>query len=235
MAPQLRPSLLSFRHSDGGENWFNASLAQFDQWTPAVNATHAFAFIAGKLYAIDRATGATSYSITDPNWSMWTYSQNSSPMLGSGATVIGINSRSVFDPNRLIAFDTAARSIRWSIAGRFTSEPALANGTVYVVNGTQLEARSEADGSLLWNWIPNETGTPFDTGNPPANVVVTDNLAFVSTTTRVYAISLATHTAVWSYPRGGRLSVSRNGVLYIAPLIGAPGAQGNVLTAINLH
>lgn len=228
--------MLSFRYSDGGENWFNQALPQFDEWTPAINATHAFTFIGGKLFALDRATGAISYSITDPDWNMYTYSQYSSPILGSGSTVIGVNSRNtVFGSNRLLAFDTANRTVRWSIPGRFSSEPAVANGVVYVVNGSQFEARSEGDGSLLWNWTPNETGTPFDTGNPPANVVITNNLVFVSTNTRVYALSLATRDAVWSYPRGGRLSVSRNGVLYIAPLIGAPGAEGHKLTAVNLQ
>jgi outer membrane protein assembly factor BamB len=46
-------------------------------------------------------------------------------------------------------------------------------------------------------------------------VVVTKNLAFVSTNRAVYAIDLATHQPVWSYPVAGMLAVSGNGMLYI--------------------
>lgn len=231
--------LLSFRQSDGALNWFNGSLLQFDEWTPAVDATHAYAFIGGRLFAVDRATGATSYSITDPDWNFGSYSQYSAPMLGGPNTVIGVNARVTILPsskNRLVNFDTANRSIRWSIVGAFLSEPAIAKGVIYIANEARLEARRESDGALLWSWSPNETSpTPFATGSTPPNIIVTDNLVFVSTVANVYAIDLATKTKVWSFPRGGRMALSRNGVLYISPLLGVPNVAFGTLTAINLQ
>ncbi|MBW8900631.1 MAG: hypothetical protein JF619_21490, partial [Massilia sp.] len=44
---------------------------------------------------------------------------------------------------------------------------------------------------------------------------VTKNLLFVSTNVATYAIDLRTHKAVWSYPAGGKLALTRSGVLYI--------------------
>jgi len=58
---------------------------------------------------------------------------------------------------------------------------------------------------------------------------------FVSTVANVYAIDLATQTKVWSFPRGGRMALSRNGVLYISPMIGVPNVATDTLTAINLQ
>jgi hypothetical protein len=227
--------LLSFRASDGAQNWFNSTLPQYDSWTPAVDTTYAFAQLDGKLFAVDRATGITSYSISDPDWNFGSYSHNSAPMLGSANTVIGINSRFTQPNNRLINFDTASRAIRWSIPGRFLSEPAVANGTVYVANGTQLEARRESDGALAWSWTPSETTpAPFETGLPPGNIIVTNNLVLVSTQTNVYAIDIATRAKVWSFPRGGRIAISRNGILYISPLVQTPTVE-QAVTAINLR
>jgi hypothetical protein len=231
--------MLSFRVSDGTLNWFNGSLLQFDQWTPAVDATHAYAFIGGRFFALDRVSGATSYSIVDANWTFGGYQQMSTPILAGPGTVIGINSRPFFGPVRpvhLINFDTVNRSIRWSLAGTFVSEPAVAKGVIYVANGAQLEARSQADGSLLWSWTPNERNAePFGNGSQPSNVIVTDNLLFVSTVSSTYAIDLARRNVVWTFPRGGHLALSRSGILYIAPRVGVPGVEPGTLTAINLN
>ncbi|MBS1134386.1 MAG: hypothetical protein H6R02_1527 [Burkholderiaceae bacterium] len=227
--------LLSFKVSDGTLNWFNSGLLQIDQWTPAIDATHAYAFIGGTFFAVDRTTGATSYSITDTSWSFGSYSQFSAPVLGSVNTVIGINTRPIIGQNRLINFDTANRTIRWSVPGNFVSEPAVANGVIYVANGKQLEARRETDGTLLWSWVPSESSSqPFGNGNHPSNVIATDNLVFVSTTANTYAIDIASRSKVWSFARAGKLALSRNGVLYIAPLPGVPDVAVGVLTAINL-
>lgn len=150
-------------------------------------------------------------------------------------TVIGINTRPIIGQNRLINFDTANRTIRWSVPGNFVSEAAVANGVIYVANGKQLEARRETDGTLLWSWVPSESSSqPFGNGNHPSNVIATDNLVFVSTTANTYAIDIASRSKVWSFARAGKLALSRNGVLYIAPLPGVPDVAVGVLTAINL-
>jgi outer membrane protein assembly factor BamB len=45
--------------------------------------------------------------------------------------------------------------------------------------------------------------------------VVTKNLFFVSTGNATYAVDIATRKNVWSYPAGGSLALSSQGVLYI--------------------
>ncbi len=229
--------LLSFKTSDGTQNWF-AGLPQYDQWTPAVDTGLAYGYVAGKLYALATATGTTSFEIADPDWTSISYSVMGAPLLGSANTVVTVNDRAMSPSNRLINFNTASRTIRWSVAGRFLNDPAIANGVIYIANGSQFEARRESDGALQWSWTPPESSSaPFEGGYPSNNVIVTSNLAFVSTTTRTYAIDLTTRREVWSFPQAGKLALSRNGVLYIAGTGVSPsnGQSVSTLTAINLQ
>jgi len=78
----------------------------------------------------------------------------------------------------------------------------------------------------LWSWTPPTADTSFH-----RNIVVTRNLAFVSTDANVYAIDLNTHQAVWQYGKPGMLAISAASILYIAT--GATVSDGN-LVAIKL-
>jgi hypothetical protein len=75
----------------------------------------------------------------------------------------------------------------------------------------RLEARAEDDGELLWWWTPPHAAD----GGFGSEVLLTDTLLFVSTDRATYAIDLVSHKQVWSFPKSGRLALSRNGVLYI--------------------
>ncbi len=228
--------LLSFKVSDGSQNWF-ANLSQIDQWTPAVDSSYAYTFMPSGLNVIDAATGAAAFVIADPNNTAQGYSVAGVPMIIGSNNVVVINGQGYAGSvNRLVSFDIAARSAKWSVPGSFTQAPAFAKGVIYTVNGAQLEARSAVDGSRLWSWFPDEASTdPFGGayGQASGNIIVTDNLLFVSTSTRVYALDLATHKTVWVFQQPGRLALSPNGVLYIATT-----ANGNLpasLYAINLN
>ena len=48
-----------------------------------------------------------------------------------------------------------------------------------------------------------------------ARMIVTDNLLFAATDRFIYAVSLTSHTDVWSHWNSGTLAVSANGVLYV--------------------
>jgi len=85
----------------------------------------------------------------------------------------------------------------------------VANGVVYVANGAMVEARNEGDGSLLWSWTPPE-------GTPTGPMIATKNLLLVSTAANTYAVDLTSHTQVWTYPAGGHLTLSAQGILFIA-------------------
>jgi outer membrane protein assembly factor BamB len=136
----------------------------------------------------------------------------------------------------LAAFDVATRQIKWSVpkssSDAFVGSPAVADGTVFVQNSeyqrVRLEARRATDGEMLWTWQP-----PWgDELSFKGNAVTTNNLVFVSTRRAVYAIDRSTHQAVWSYPYGGKLSISANGVLYVRRGF---TWSGTGLAAINLQ
>ena len=89
--------------------------------------------------------------------------------------------------NSLINSDVAGGDFAWRKAGDYASTPAYADGVVYAANELplRLEARTEADGALLWSWTP-----PTGDEDVESEVLLTDNLAFVSTNLATYAIDL---------------------------------------------
>ncbi|HTU67182.1 MAG TPA: putative Ig domain-containing protein [Steroidobacteraceae bacterium] len=203
-----------------GNQLFFVNEAQQSNWTPAVNATGVYAYTGGQLQIVDPLSGAQTLSIADPMYQNYVYEVGGAPVLGDAAlgSVFAAPytnaSIGTFTTNYLTNFRTlAGGSIAWQIQGRYPSTPAYKNGVVYAVNQAplRLEARAEADGALLWSWAPvNAAETKF-----VSEVVVTNNLAIVSTDYATHVIDLATHRSVWNYPAFGTLAVSANGVLYI--------------------
>jgi outer membrane protein assembly factor BamB len=209
--------MYAFNATSGAERWFS-SLNQYDQFTPAVSDGLVYAYTGSyqpKLTVADAATGATLYEIADPGfvWNGW--SMGTAPTLGGRSNVLATNG------GRLISFDLAARSIGYALSATFRGQPTVANGVVYVVNNNQVEARTDSDGSLQWSWAPPE-------GQPVGPMIATRNLLLVSTAANTYAVDLASRTQVWSYPAGGHLALSAQGILFIAQSSGR-------LTAISVR
>src|SRR5688572_11683896 len=197
--------MYGFRTADLSQRW-TAPLNQYDQFTPAVKNGLVYAYTGSyqpKLTVADAATGATVYEIADPGfvWNGW--SMNTAPTLGGRSNVLATNG------GRLLSFDLAARSVGYAIASSFRGQPTVANGVVYVVNNAQVEARQESDGSLQWVWIP-------PAGQPVGPMIATKNLLLVSTAANTYAVDLASRAQVWAYPAGGHLTLSAQGILFIA-------------------
>jgi PQQ-like domain len=230
--------MLSFKQIDGRINWF-ANLAQFDRWTPAVDALNSYAYLGDGLNVLDKNTGVLRYKISDPNFIFGEYSIYGSPIIGTNNNILAVNGRGDFSgSNRLNNFDLVTKNIKWSVSGHISNEPALAKGIIYFANGPQIEARNESDGLLLWAWMPQESSDSFSNGYGavPRNIIVTDSHLFVSTKTKTYAVSLLSHQAVWSYPIAGSLALSTNGILYIASNQSNPsGTSTGLMFAINLH
>jgi len=203
------------------------SLPQYDGWTPAVDHTHAYAYVGFSLYAVRKSDGIVDFEIADPqsNWASSTV--NGAPVLGAdqAAYVVQYGPNNGGSDARLIAFDLAKRTIKWQLSGKFRSNPVLAGELVYIVNGGVLEARRAQDGALLWRW---DSRDGFDTRFQAVNdIVATNNLVFVSGKHTVYAIDATSHATVWKYPQSGKLAISANGVLYIS-------TDGGQLVAVNL-
>lgn len=200
--------MYSFDGKNGSSNWF-VNLPQVDGWTPAVDGTYAYVFFKGTgLQAISRKTGNLAFTIEDPG-SGYT---GATPMLGSKRNAIVISNGS------LANYDLVARKRVWDVQDGFSGQPALAAGVIYAVNNGTLSARREKTGVQLWAWEPEGDAIS-------GSVVATDSHVFVTGSQRVYAIDIATHLPVWSYPATGSLAWSE-GALYLA------GTDG-YLTAIS--
>jgi hypothetical protein len=193
--------MYAFDAATGARQWFTG-LNQVDGWTPAVDANYAYVYLGSQLEVLDRLTGASVSKIpgTENGWP-----HGLTPLLGAQNSVI------VAGSSTLAAFD-AAKGLRWEVAGSYHPGPAYADKLIYVFRNQSLalEARNEADGSLAWSWTP-----PQGAETSSNNLVVTNNLVFLSTDKTTYAIDRTTHAPVWSYPFAGKLSMSANGILYI--------------------
>jgi PQQ-like domain/Putative Ig domain len=214
---------------EAGNQLFFRGLGQTSSWTPAVDETGVYCYTNGNLQVLDPSSGTVVHTIVDPTFTNYVYEIGGSPVLGAPGSVFVanyINTRlngGAFG-NTLLNFDVAAESIRWQVAGDYPTTPAYRAGILYAANNkpTRLEARAEDSGALAWSWVPPQAGdTSFE-----SEVMVTDNLVFVCTNLALYAIDLTTHKTVWSYPIVGRLTLSAQGVLYVA--------EQTTLTAFNV-
>ena len=224
----------AFDAASGTNRWF-ASLAQYDQWTPALDADHAYAVMAGQLSVLNRSDGslAGQVALSGYNWNGYE-SRTMAVLAGAGRVLARSVASAGANPpsNTLSLIDTVAGAVTWSVAGTFATDPVLANGVVYIANASplQLEARSLATGALLWTWsLPGTQDTGFI-----GNLIVTGSHVFVGSNRRTFAIDLASHAAAWTYNRTGQRAISANGVLYIVTLNADGGSDGGV-TAINLR
>lgn len=194
--------MYAFDATSGAQQWF-ARLAQIDGWTPAVDGNNTYIYLNNQLIVSNRLTGAIVGQITGTN-SGWP--NGLTPLLGAANSVI------VADSNALTAFDTSALRVSWKVDGSFRPAPAYSDKQIYVLRDKPLalEVRNETDGSLAWSWTPPATVKQLQ-----GNIVLTNNLVFVSSGDTTYAIDRSSHASVWTHPAGGKLSLSSNGVLYI--------------------
>lgn len=134
---------------------------------------------------------------------------------------------------QLVAYDSSARKAMWSAGMASGQTPVLSGATLFAINGNTVEARGASDGKVLWSVNPQANGGM--TLGELQDLLVTDNLLFVSGSQGVAAIDLASQKVVWTFPQGGPMAISANGVLYL------PGPVGSyvdgtfpALVAVNL-
>jgi outer membrane protein assembly factor BamB len=211
----------AFDAASGVRQW-----AQFagddDMSTPAVDDAYAYHYSGTALEVRSAATGQSVATIVDPQVFDSGYSYHGAPVLGSADHIIAFSggafsgrassSTEQYGSRPLVNFSLAGRSIRWRSGHTYLTQPAVANGVVYAGrnNPKSFDAIDERTGQLLWSWPGIDTDLEFH-----RNVLVTNNLVFVSTDKAVHAIDLATRQRVWSYPAPGMLALSGSGMLYI--------------------
>lgn len=197
--------------SSAGDQLFVSTTNQTALSIPAVDANAVYVFD-GTLQIVDRKTGKVLSTMRDGT-DGYSYGMGGSPVLGAAGNLFVARYASTLYGNELLKFNTAKGYVDWRIAGSYPLTPAYAAGLVYApnVNPYRLEVRAEGDGALQWSWTPQQAAETGWAGEP----IVTRNLLFVSTNLATYAIDLRSHKTVWSYPAGGRLALTRSGVLYI--------------------
>ena len=207
--------------SSGASLWSRFS-GDDDMSTPAVDGNYVYHYSGSSLEVYSAATGVPVASITDPQVSASGYSYHGAPMLGapdhittfSGGAFSGRASSSIeqYENRPLTSFSLINQSMRWRSNSTYLTAPAVANGVIYAGrnNPKSLDALDEHTGQVLWSWPGTATDAEFH-----RNVVVTNNLVFVSTDQAVHAVDLVTHQLVWSYPVPGMLALSASGTLYI--------------------
>ena len=200
----------------GGQDWFNASLPQYDQWTPAIDDSNAYSYLgeyAPGLYVISRSTGALRFSIIDPSfsWNGWS--------MDGAAVVCGDGNIVAEHDGRLICFNVPTHRLVWQLVRAFSGQPSYHAGVIYAIDNGRLVAIDEISNADLWSWTP-------PSGALAGTVIVTDSHVLASTASATYAIGLASHLSEWSYPAGGALALGNNS-LYVA-------TSSGVLHAINV-
>lgn len=165
-----------------------------------------------KLTVADASTGTVVYATPDLRF-ITDVNPPPAPVLGDANDVINIRLG-------ISSFDLAQRQFKWALDGLYVSQPSVANGVIYVRRDTVIVALRESDGTELWTW-----GAPYGVVSGP--VIVTKNLLFATTPIATYAVDIATHRAMWSYPAGGHMTISKSGSLLIAQ-------ESGTITAIKL-
>jgi hypothetical protein len=213
MAGGYYGGMYAFSTVDGQERWF-VGLNQYDEFTPAVANGRVYAYTGSytpEVTVADAATGAVLDHIADPEFDWGGWSMGIAPVV-EGNRLYATNG------GRLIAFDLGQRTIAWQVkTGTIGGQVSLANGVLYVRNGPTIDARSASDGNLLWS-LPTPLGAQ-------GTMLVTRNLLFLNTGDQIWAIDLAAHLPVWSYPAGGHVSITPDGLM----LLGRPDGKVTAL------
>ena len=202
--------MYGFNQTNGAQLFFQ-SLDQYDQWDPTYYNGKLYSWIAGNFREHDLSSGAVLWS-TNLGWNWAGYDMN--------RTVAAANDRAYFTGNSspLFAVDLPSRTVAWQVTNSFTGTPAVANGVVYAIAGTNVLAYSQtgsylgsytADSALVWQPI------------------ITDDVLIVASSSKTYVFDLCTYNLRQTLPVGGYLSLA-NGVLYVAAGTGQLYAYSSV-------
>ena len=191
--------LYGFDGVSGSQLFFNNTLEQYDEWSPAFGNGAIYSFVAGKLRSHDPVAGVVAWTTTVTwNWAGWTMRT---------AAVVGPNLIYVIAPPNLYAVDPATHVVAWTANGTHVGTPAVSGGLVYAVSGGNLIVRDAATGVLSWVFV-GDAALKY----PP---VIAGGYVYVSSDNNVYAVEIATHLQAWTAPAGGFMSIA-NGRLFLS-------------------
>jgi hypothetical protein len=203
--------LYGFNLTTGAQLFFNSSLEQYDEWSPAYDNNTVYTFVSGNLRAHDPLTGVIQWTRNVTwNWAGW--SMKSSPVIGAGMIY-------VIAPPALYAINPTTHIVDWSTTGfNYTGTPAVAGGSVYAISAGILRSLNAATGAFQWSFAGDTA-----LNHPP---VIAGDHVFVSSDANVYAVRISDGVQEWTSPIGGWISVA-GGKLFVS-------RPNGVLTAYTL-
>ncbi|WAC49461.1 PQQ-binding-like beta-propeller repeat protein [Asticcacaulis sp. SL142] len=118
---------------------------------------------------------------------------------------------------KLRSFDTVKASEVWTSSFGYRIEPAYAKGVVYAFRTypPQLDAIDEKTGAIKWSLTVSE-GPWIEQKQVMGNAVVANNVIFVSSMYKLYAIDINTRQVIWSCDKPGRVIITPERYLIIA-------------------
>jgi outer membrane protein assembly factor BamB len=200
--------LYGFNTATGSQLFFNSSLEQYDQWTPAYYAGTLYTWIAGNFRAHYPQSGAIQWSV-NLGWNWSGYDMNTAPVIDLGHAYINA-------ATTLYAIDLATHANIWSVSGTFAGTPATNLGTVFMISSGNVAAFSAATGALLGTYAAGDTGLA---GQP----IVTPDSIIAASSSKTYIFNRQTFALKQTLSNGGLASLA-GGAIYLA------GADGVLRT-----
>lgn len=203
----------AFDRTTGTKTW-EASAGTAGLNTPALdNANRLYAMNGDSLNILDARNGTLLGNIGPISGGMQA-DYDGTAIVGADDSVTALVGERWDDPDarQLRNYAIESKTVRWTSVKTYRRYPAVAKGVIYATSNNPLsfDALDEKTGQLLWSWSPVSSDNGFI-----HNVVVTDNLAFVSTTRSLYAIDLATHKPVWQTAEPGYVAISGTRMIYV--------------------
>lgn len=204
-----------YNSSTGTTLWTNTAMPQQTWTVPAADNSRIYLFLgeagaspgpsSATFYAINQSNGAVGFSFIDPVGASPQYTQLA---LGGLNNALVRGGGSPAGPE-IISFNLAAGGVLWRSPMLSSGALAVDAARVYVPSGDRIRIVDETNGTQVGQMVVGGGQ------NLNSNVLLTDNLAFVSSSTNTYAFDRTTLTQVWSTAFGGTLAFG-DGVLFVS-------------------
>lgn len=205
--------LYGFDATTGTQRFF-VGQGQVDNWTPGYADGVVYSCVNGKFTATNPVAGSQLWT-RDLAAASDYYSEGAVPVLADNKAIVRI-------PGRLVVLDVTTRTQTWFVDGAFSGTPAVADGVVYVLANSVVQAYNLTTGASVGTFATGGTGL---SGQP----LLTKDLLLVSNSTNTYIFNRSTFALQQVLPTGGALSYAA-GRLYIATSSGYSSTSPNSLT-----
>lgn len=210
----------SFDTASGTTDWRHVSqnLGPWDSQVPAYDDDFIYYYRGSALEYLDKQTGGLVRQVALPDYQINSLDYEGAPVLdGQGRLILFEGDKNYTGNNPIIAITLSTGQVDWRTAAEYSTAFAIRDGVIYAArqDARVLSAIDSRDGSVLWSTSLPPTPRPLNPDILFGNVIVTENLAFVSSALNTWAIDIENpdHPIVWEAPTGGRLTLTPDNLL----------------------